>query len=147
MPPKIPLSNIEKHSIYASLVVAVTGYVISLFSCDDVFPRFGSVLVCIGVLFSIKDLPNKIDVIKSACQPEIDLMRNTVESITKEHPSGIEMKKQMELSIRKMEAEMNRTIFSQRNRILRIEGSIIIIGTLIWGFGDLFVPNNYLSCL
>ena len=145
--PKLKLSNAETYSIYISIALGIVGYIISLFTCDDVFPRFGSLIVCIGVFFSIKDLPKRLDVIQAVFQDEIQLMRATVDELTKNNPADINMKKQMESPIKKAENKMHQTLFEARNRMLKIEGSIIIAGTLIWGFGDYFVPKTYLSCL
>ncbi len=141
----IKISKDEKHSIYASLGLLIGGYVLAVVICDPtMFARFGSLIVCVGVIFGIKGLPQLLDAVQPIYEEQIKQLRDGIESACKGHQFETDIRAAMaenvEPEIVKLEQKMSRTMFSVKNRLLRIEGAIVIIGTLIWGFGDLLVP-------
>ncbi|WP_223671195.1 hypothetical protein [Kangiella shandongensis] len=140
----IKVSKEEKQSIYVSSGLLILGYALATFmKSPDMFARFGSLIVCVGVLFSIKGLPQLVDSAKSIYDEQIKMLRDSIESACEGHQYETEMRAQMaevvEPEIVKLEISMNKQVHFVRNRLLRIEGAIVIVGTLTWGFGDLLV--------
>jgi hypothetical protein len=148
----IKVSKEGRRSIFVTGLLLLIGYGLALFMCEPVmFARFGSLIVCVGVLFSIKGLPETLDSIQPIFQSEIDLLKDKMEQLCVGHPSEGALRKSfkeiMDPKISEIEKRMNRTIFSQKKRLLHLEGGIVIIGTLIWGFGDFAVPSICEFCV
>jgi hypothetical protein len=47
---------------------------------------------------------------------------------------------------KRIDNEARRKIYRLKLRLLRVESSIVIAGTLIWAFGDWMIYGGYLSC-
>lgn len=149
---EIKLSKEERRSIYVTGFLLLIGYGLALVMCEPLmFARFGSLIVCVGVLFSIKGLPEILDSVQPIFQTEIDLLKNTMEKMCVGHPSEDALRKSfkevMDPKISEIEKKMNRTIFSLKKRLLHLEGGIVILGTVIWGFGDYVVPSICKFCV
>ena len=147
----IKITKDEWHSIYATIGLIVGGYVLAIAICDpDMFARFGALIVCIGVIFSVKGLPQLLDAVQPIFEQETQRLRDAIEAacIGHEFEENIReaMSKTVEPKITELEQKMSRTMFSVKNRLLRIEGAIVIIGTLVWGFGDYLVPCINFFC-
>ena len=144
---KVKLSDDELHSIYASIGLCIFGYVLAILIADPImFARFGSVIVCIGVIFSVKGLPQLLDAVQPIFEEEIQELRNAFEAICNEREVEETIRTPMTENITELENKMSRTLFALKKRLLQIEGGIVIIGTLIWGFGDYLVPCIELFC-
>ena len=139
---KVKLSKEEKHSIIIAIMLSLVGYIIAMFTCPDVFARFGSLIVCIGVIFGVKGLPVLLDHATPIYENEFDKVNEKIEELIPEgHPSKNEIKEKVEQA----SLEMKRTLYAVKQRLYKIEGGVIIIGTIIWGFGDYVVYTGYLS--
>src|SRR5690606_31560868 len=55
------LSKDEKCSIGMAVAVGIAGYLVSMFTCEDVFPRFGAVIVCLGIFFATRGFTLRMD--------------------------------------------------------------------------------------
>lgn len=147
----IKVSKDERVSILISIGLVVVGYLSSVTNCNPgIFARFGSLLVCTGVIFSLKGLPQTLDAVQPIYEREIKNLRDAIESLCTGHKfeEGIraEMSRKLEPEITALEQKMKRTIFALKKRLLHTEGTIVIVGTLIWGFGDYLVPCIYQLC-
>lgn len=142
---KIKISKDERHSIYASVFLFIFGYALAIGICDPaMFARFGSLIVCIGVIFGVKGLPQQMDAVLPIYEKQIQKLRDFVESSCQEHEFEPHirhaMAEKVEPEIVDLEQKMKRTMYSLKSRFLKIEGGVVIIGTLVWGFGDYLVP-------
>ena len=142
---EIKISKDERHSIYASTGLLLSGYILAIAICDPVmFARFGSLIVCVGVIFGIKGLPQLLDAVQPIYKKEIQKLRDAIDAACNGHEFEAHIRaataEKVEPEIAKLEQKLSRTLFSVKNRLLRIEGAIVIIGTLVWGFGDWLVP-------
>ncbi len=149
---RLPFSKDEKMSITLSVFVSILGYVIAVFTCDDVFARFGALVVCVGVYFGSKGFSlraSKImevadDVWESNVQEMLAIVESTESKIPKEF---VEKAKAEILSKSKeLKAKAKREAFALEMRLIKVESSIIMAGTLIWAFGDYLVPEIYSLC-
>jgi hypothetical protein len=141
----IKISKDEWYSIFASIALFIAGYIFAITICEStMFARFGSLIVCIGVIFSVKGLPQLMDAVQPIYEHQAQLLRDGIKAACDGHEFEeyirAEMSKAVEPKITELEQKMSRTIYSVKNRLLRIEGAIVIIGTLVWGFGDYIVP-------
>lgn len=146
------LSKDEKHSIATSVLVGAAGYVISIFTCEDVFPRFGAVIVCIGVYFATRGFTLRMDIFEPVAEEmkrkKIDECLSGIESKRGNIPDQqIDEAKESLLSrARELDNNARREVYRLKLRLLRVESSIIIAGTLIWAFGDWAVYGGYVTC-
>lgn len=145
-------SNDEKHSIATAILVGTAGYVISVFTCEDIFPRFGAVIVCIGVYFATRGFALRMDIFEPVAEDmkrkHIDQCLDVLESRRGEIPDDQvdEAKKCFLEQAKKIDNDARRKIYRLKLRLLRVESSIIMVGTLIWAFGDWLVFSGYMTC-
>lgn len=148
-----PLSKEEKLSIYLATFLAALGYGIALFTCSDVFARFGALIVCVGVYFGAKGFilrsnsftPISDKLMMENIQKCMDIL-DTRKSDVSENLIEEAKLKFLE-SCKKIENKKNRSVYALEKRVIRIESGIIMAGTLIWAFGDYVVLESYASCL
>jgi len=150
-PEKLPLSTVEKKSIYIVIFLTIAGYMISIFTCEDIFPRFGALIVCVGVYFGTSGYflrSSGMDSIHNRDMDETEIKgleiletkRGLVPDELLDQNKNDFIQKSKEIRYQGIREKYKLDI-----RILRVEGAIIIFGTLVWGFGDWFVINNFMS--
>ena len=95
--------------------------------------------MCIGIYFGIKDIReilNKTE-INMREKEKVDLEYAKTEA--KNNSRAKHIYEALEESTRDVYTNSYQLIQARKERVLKIEGIILIIGTLIWGFGDLLV--------
>lgn len=140
----IPITKKEWQSIFSASVLAVLGYILSIFLCDsELFARFGSVIVCVGIIFSLDGFSNSIDLMGEVADERMERVRSELYENIEFYPIGQELKNMIK---EKTETDVNEAVINVRKiisktkmRLLKVEATIVIIGTLIWGFGDYLV--------
>ena len=149
---KQPLSKDEKQSIALAVVLALLGYLSAIFTCDDVFARFGALIVCVGVYFGAKGFPLKASKIKEIADEMWEEDSKKILSIFDAENSviPIELRPQAKAEFlakaNEIKAKGSRSVYALEMRWVRVESTIIMAGTLIWAFGDYLVPNIYSIC-
>jgi hypothetical protein len=147
------LSKDETHSIAAAALVGISGYLLSLLTCEGIFPRIGAVIVCIGVFFATRGFALRMDtfepVVEEMKKKKIDEGIAMLDSRRGEVPDDdLEKAKKAFLDqARKIENDGRRKIYRLKLRLIRVESSIIMAGTLIWAFGDWMVVGLSVECL
>lgn len=136
------MSRQEIIVIAIALAILVVGIAFEFFlgSCSNAISRSGSVIVCISIFFGISDFSatsmlnrdNELLVLKSKLEGldesevENDIVFSEAEIVTKIRGSTAYLK---DRAIK---------IYNQKNtRVAKVDVSVGIVGTLIWGFGDL----------
>lgn len=136
-------------SVCISIVLLVIGYTISLFTCDDIFPRFGALVVCVGIIFSLKGYQQKLDVVLPIALKQMDEVKKAVDESSYQNDENNEAKNkfvhEMKPHIEAAENKIKRSVNEVKSDLLKFEGGLIIIGTLVWAFGDLIVTVNLFS--
>lgn len=140
------MSKDEWRSIYVTILLLGTGYLVSLGIGDPtMFSRFGALVVCIGVIFSIKGLPEIIEAARPHFESHAEEMREWAQNKFIEEGLDPEQRKEaiakLEPLLEQYLSNTSKTIDRVKQRLLRIEGTVVVIGTLVWGFGDLLVPE------
>jgi len=141
------LSSSECQSIRATIFLLIVGYLTSL-GIDDptMFARFGALIVCLGVVFSMKGFSEIMESARSRVESHADELREWAEQrFVEESLSDSERKAGMtklESHLQEYLSGTSKTIDQVKQRLLKIEGGVIIIGTLVWGFGDFLVIES-----
>jgi hypothetical protein len=149
---KQPLSRDEKHSIAISILIALAGYLIALFICCDVFARFGALVVCVGVYFGAKGFSLRSSKINEIGEAMWERDTKEILALFDSEKSNIprelvgETKAQFLEKAKELKAKKSRSVYALEMRWLKVESAIIMVGTLIWAFGDYLVLELYISC-
>lgn len=149
---KQPFSRDEKTSISLSVLLSLLGYLIALFTCDDVFARFGALVVCVGVYFGSKGFSlrsSKIgEIAEKAWENNTKEILATFESKESLIPKEFleQAKTKFLTQSKELKAKSERSVYAIEMRLIKVESSIIMVGTLIWAFGDYLVPDMYSLC-
>ena len=130
------------------LLMIGLGVLLSLLLGNGVWlSRFGSLVIVAGILFGVHGVEGKIDsdiryyneILKAIEKDEFEeKMRNYNGSFEKrpEHIADIVVHSVTQVFSGKREEDWGNRI---KRNTLRIDAGIAIVGTLIWGFGDLVV--------
>ena len=135
------------------MLFALLGYLIALFTCDDVFARFGALVVCVGIYFGAKGFSLRSSKIAAIAEEMwVEDTKKILEAYESEQsaiPKELVKHAQAQFLAKSkaLKAQMNRNIYAIEMRLIRVESTIIMTGTLIWAFGDYFVPELYASCV
>lgn len=143
---KIPLSNDEKYSICAAAVLFALGYLISAYICPTILQRFGGLIICIGVLFGVKGLPDKVDVTTDIVKEELQEISSAIEDLFKNAIIDQETKSSLLRAHGATCDKIDLLNLRVKTRLLRIEGLVVVFGTIINSWGDLIVYSIYQSC-
>lgn len=133
----------EKIAILVFLVVLVSGIFLEIIldDCWDAFQRSGSLLVCLGIYLAARDLRGIVNEEHKNVITLINKYRDAINDIAEER---IEQGKEGGTAEEGIE-EAWHYAETTKKRIFLIEITILIIGTFIWGFGDLiakyFIPD------
>jgi len=128
-------------AILLSIITLIIGYFIAKHYEDGThFARSGSAVVIIAVIFAASDLKNRIK--KAPGFAKKRLRDVTKEKIAQYKNSGLSTE-QAEGIFQSAEEEtlsdIQDMVDKYIDRILKVELSIALVGTFIWGFGDLFI--------
>jgi hypothetical protein len=128
-------------SIGLSVIALILGFSIAKKDNDSFhFARSGSVVVMIAATFAASDLKKKIS---SAPSFAIQQMSNdTNEYYERYRKAGLsdDQLKKILIDVKdETVSEIQDMVDRYLNRILRIELSLGLIGTFVWGFGDLII--------
>lgn len=149
---KQPLTRDEKRSIALSILISLVGYLIALFTCCDVFARFGALVVCVGVYFGAKGFSLRSNKINEIAETMWERDTQEILSFYESEKSNIsrgllgQARAQFLEKAKELKAKKNRSVYALEMRWLKVESAIIMAGTLIWAFGDYLVLELYISC-
>jgi hypothetical protein len=146
---KLPFSKFEKISITLSIFIIMLGYVIAIFTCADVFARFGALVVCVGVYFASKGFSLNASKISEVAGEVWEENEKEMLAITESEDSKIprefqaDAKAKLLARSKELKAKASRSAYALEMRLIKVESNIIIVGTLIWAFGDYLVPEMF----
>jgi hypothetical protein len=147
-----PFTKDEKTSILLAVLISFLGYIAAIFTCDDVFARFGALVVCVGVYFASKgfslQFSKMAEVSDAAWESNTKKILATIDSDENKIPEHLVEHAKAELLgiIKESRDKAELTVYLLEKRFIKIESYILIAGTLIWAFGDYFVPEMYSLC-
>ena len=132
-----PISRKETIIIITTLVVLVVGLFLEWPSggCWNAFRRFGSVVVCVAIGFGIRDL-------KSVYADRFeDLVRKLEENRLENDIvfSDEELDAEFRGSTNDLISRERSISESGEKRVILLDTTVLILGTVIWGFGDLIL--------
>ena len=136
------LARKESQAVIWAAISLVAGFVINWYwPKTKAFPRSGSVVVCIGIFFALRDLIPKyraeyettLDWLESKraehdIVPSLEALRNKARGTT-DYAKDL-AKRRGEESIR---------------RAVTVDTSLLLTGTLVWSFGD--IPFKWLIAM
>ncbi|EOK5734560.1 hypothetical protein ACWOUW_004251 [Vibrio vulnificus] len=135
------LTSEEKRTLALTILTLIVGYLIAIFLNDPlVFSRFGSIVVCLGIYWGMKDYPGLLDKFKDFSD---SIKHKHIGEISKElEKSGVsndEVEQFNKDAMTRFDKQVNQQFSEMKERFFKFEASILCLGTIIWGFGDLLV--------
>ena len=130
----------EKFAIFFSFSLAGTGVALSIVCQDwEIFQRFGSLIVAVGVWFTFDDLREKTSAAVDKVEELFNKERKEISNYLQEQGKTDEQSKALlkHLHDGLFGKDLPNAIKDTRKRLKFVESSILITGTIIWGFGDL----------
>lgn len=135
------MSKYEKIAISLSAIIAVAGLACGLSTKGMNFARSGALIVIVGVIYGLLDLPSRLAEIDSWAKNEgINAKPKLLASMKAEGVSDEDAEKVFEQVLGETIIEINAAARNKRKWLVFVEGAILVLGTLIWGFGDLVNP-------
>ena len=124
----------ENVAVLLGLATGLIGAAISFYCPEsDAFQRSGSVIVCIAVGFGLRDLKDSYEAKfrEFASEQEESRVQNDIVFGDEELEAQVRGTTDQRLGVAKAVAE------KLGSNAVTIDATILISGTLIWGFGDL----------
>jgi hypothetical protein len=143
------MTDLEKRAIFVAVSVGLLGYLMAIKSRDaDCFVRSGVLIVIVGIYFAMLNISSKLEeAIKVFLCNNMD--SGSIKKIAEKEISKINRKQKNEDEnlIEKVANEVERSVIEGvrkasskiKMRVLRVEGWILMSGTMISGFGDLII--------
>ena len=132
------MTKFEKIAVASSLLIAITGLIFGYMIDGIYFSRSGSLIVVVGIIYGLLDLPSRLANIDSWVENEAKKNKDKILEANKtEGISAAKSEQVFEEVVKDMTDEIKNRAKKARQRLVFIEGSILVIGTLIWGFGDI----------
>lgn len=125
--------NPAMEGVVFSVGVGISGVIVSFINNDwEWFQRAGSLIVAIGVYVAARDIGSVDRQLKST------IALGTAELINEDKTKILNGKDLSGEDIEAISNKVNDAVYAGLLKFhLKIEATILIVGTIIWGFGDL----------
>ena len=133
----------EKVAVGIALTILILGYVWGMYTEPFNFARAGSLIVATGIIFAALDLSGRITLVDEWVVARLNRIRPTLlPAATKKGQEKAQEKiERREILEGNVTSGVKEATDHARGRLRVIEVTILILGTLVWGFGDLIVVH------
>jgi hypothetical protein len=131
----------ESVAIIITLVILISGYVWGMYTRPENFVRTGSLIIITGIIFAALDLSGRQTLVDEWVAARLRNSRPAIlpASSKKDEERVKAQKDQREILEENVTSGVKEATDKARMRLRFIEVSIVILGSLIHGFGDLVV--------
>lgn len=134
----MPCHIYKNGAIVCSVIVALIGIFVSIFLDEWMcFGRSGSVITVIAIYFASCEFRKKIEKAPSLANEIFDENKEQYLEIFQHEISAENKEKILNLVKTQAIQEIEQISKDTYDKFLKVETVIFIVGTLIWGFGDL----------
>lgn len=133
------MSKYEHRAIPLSVLAAAAGLALAFhFKAGHWFGRAGAIITAIAVIFAALELRERVG--KATVLAAEEFQRSCSELLKQGEAASLNQSSaeaavvQVEAEVR---AEVAKAARQASRRLLRVEVFLLVIGTLVWGFGDL----------
>jgi hypothetical protein len=131
-------------ALFCCILIALLGLRIAWICHDgNWFARSGAILCIVAVIFAYLELRTRLAGVPGFVDAHL---RKASETVVEKILAGGADRTTAETAARKFESDVMSEVTAEveqtRKRLLRFEASLLVVGTLIWGFGDL--PVDFL---
>lgn len=133
-----PMVGFERKIYAAVLLLIIAGFSFSISLSDwQYFERSGALIIIVGILLALKDMTGRIIIIEESV---VGRMKHNLRMAEVKEPKGLlsyatNEKLKEDLTEQTKDTQEMFKLF--KHRLLRLEATILIVGTFIWGFGSL----------
>ena len=137
----------ELRAIGWSALTLLVGFSLSVHNCSFLWlARSGSVVTAVGIWFAGLGLRDRVETVPTFVEAQFEICLQEILAIAANGGiSGEEAARAAERIKTEVQMELGSLARAASKRLLRVELSILIAGTLVWGFGDL-VAFSFASC-
>jgi hypothetical protein len=137
------MSKPEWKALVLSIIAAGAGLFLAFALHDGMcFSRAGAIICVIAVFFAYQKIPDRLAK-KVADFLAEHLSREKISAVVADRTITEEQAKQVEAETRN---EVSVVVDETIKRLLRLEVSLLVVGTIIWGFGDIPFNHFYPAC-
>jgi hypothetical protein len=129
----------EKIAIFLSILILTIGLYLGVKYAGHYFARSGSLVVCVAVIFIFYHLEHNLIHLVSQSRELWENSKNDVieQSVSEDEVSKEQASATVNSVINQFHTLLEDGVEKAKRRAVRIEVSLLILGTLVWGFGDL----------
>jgi len=133
----------EKVAIGITLAILILGYVWGMYTRPFNFTRSGALIIVTGIIFAALDLTDRLTLVEEWVVARLERIRPTIiPAWSKKGQERIDEKiKRRAILEENVTSRVKEATDKARARLRFIEVSILILGTLVYGFGDLIVVH------
>ncbi len=135
----------NKHSIIAltiSFLIAIVGLICGLETNGNNFARSGSLIVVIGIVLGLFDIPSRLNSVDLWAKAEAEKIKEKImEENIQNGMSREKAEESFDKAVNESVKEIKKLAKKKKFRLMAVEAFILSAGTLIWGFGDLINPK------
>ncbi|MHB8423854.1 MAG: ABC transporter permease [Gammaproteobacteria bacterium] len=133
----------EKVAIGITLVILILGYVWGMYTRPFNFSRSGSLIIVTGIIFAALDLTGRLTLVDEWVIARLERVRPAVipARSMKGQEKAHEKIKRREILEENITSGVKEATDKARVRLRFIEVTILVLGTLVYGFGDLIVVH------
>lgn len=130
------MSQPEQYAVGLSVVVVIGFALLSTALCSGAtFARSGPVVIVVAIVFGSLHLRSRLDRWKQVVRCVADETKATLLNEVGATPERIEAA--VDQAVAQAKRELIPMVEAAKKRLIRTEASLLIAGTMIWGFGDL----------
>jgi hypothetical protein len=129
----------EKIAIFLSILILTTGLYLGVKYEGHYFARSGSLVVSVAVIFIFYHLEHNLIHLVSQSRELWESSKSDVieQSVSEDEVSQEQASATVNSVINQFHTLLEDGVEKAKRRAVRIEASLLILGTLVWGFGDL----------
>jgi hypothetical protein len=137
----IPISKLEKAQPYIIGLILFIGFSLDIFSCKLLaFPRSGALVVCLGIVIGLKLYAittfSQDEVYQAICTGRDKLRQAYIDATGKVSLPQASIPNADEL-YEESKSALEKSFGETKNRIIKLEMITLVVGTIVWGFGDI----------
>jgi len=109
-------------------------------TCTNAIPCAGSLVVCLGIVFGVVDVRSVYERRMGELVAKLEEMRAENDIVFSDADLAAEIRGSTNYFKKRALAIKERG----QKRVIIVDAGILVLGTVVWGFGDLFIGN--ISC-
>ena len=126
--------NTEYQILALSLLIWLAGLSIGIEKNGEHFARSGAIIVTIGILFGLLNMPGKLAKLENEYE---ESHKAETKRLVEMYRTSVGLGSALINDLTKSHSTLRTRLRNKLKRIMFVEAFVLSLGTLTWGFGDL----------